>query len=213
MGFRFYKRIPLGGGAGVNISKSALSTSIRGKFGSLGTSGFSIRSGIPGLSFRSGWGGSSKSKGLETLILFLLSALFVYIIYNLIVFIFLIIYNFALFIIDFVKYVSRIFRIKLLERKLQTHILENSENLSRGFVAFSTEKVPELFKDTPFYLQEIIAKNGQFVGTGDDICLLTFLGTSEVLRSNNDGIITWYKVPGQQLVDGEYYASIELVQP
>ncbi len=212
MGFRFYKRIPLGGGAGVNISKSALSTSFRGKYGSLGTSGFSIRSGIPGLSFRSSWGGGSKSKGLETLIIFLLSALFVYIIYNLVVFVFLIIYNFTLFIIDTIKYISRIIKIKLLESKLQTHISKNSEQLSRGFVAFSTEKVPEIFKDTPFYLQEIIAKNGQFVVAGDEICMLNFLGTSEVLRSNNNGIITWYKVPGQQLVDGEYYASIEMVQ-
>lgn len=211
MGFRFYKRIPLGGGAGVNISKSSLSTSFRGKFGSLGTSGFSIRSGIPGLTFRSSWGRSSKSKGLETLIIILLSALFVYIIYNLIVFILLIFYNVVLFFIDLSKYISRAIKIKLLERKLQTHISGNSENPSRGFVAFSTEKFPELFKDTPFYLQEIIANNGQYVGTGDEICLLSFLDTSEVLRSNNNGIITWYKLPGQQLVDGEYYASIQLV--
>ena len=99
MGFRFYRRIPLGGGAGVNISKSGISTSFRGKFGSLGSSGFSIRTEIPGLSFRSGWGSSSKRGGLETLIIFLLSALFVYLIYNLIVFISLIVYNFISFII------------------------------------------------------------------------------------------------------------------
>jgi hypothetical protein len=162
MGSRFYRRIPLGGGAGVNISKSGISTSFRGKFGSLGSSGFSIRSGIPGLSFRSGWGSSSKRGGLD---------------------------------------------------KLQTHISENSDSSEREFIVFSTEKVPELFKDTPFYLQEIIAKNGQLVGIGDDICSLAFLDTSEMLQSNYNGIITWYKLPGQQLVDGAYYASIEYIHP
>lgn len=58
-----------------------------------------------------------------------------------------------------------------------------------------------------------MVKNGQFVSVGDDICLLAFLDTSEVLQSKNNGIITWYKLPGQQLMHGEYYASIEFVLP
>jgi hypothetical protein len=213
MEFRFYKRIPLGGGAGVNISKSGLSTSFRGKFGSLGTSGFSIRSGIPGLSFRTSWGRASKSHGLETLLILLLFALFVYVIYNLIVLVILIIYNLILLIVDFAKYIYRIIRIKSLDRRLQIHISEKSDNFSRKFMAFSLEMFPELYKNSPFYLQEIIAKNGQIVVVGDDICLLTFSGTSQVLKSNSYGKIIWYKVAGQQLADGEYYASIELVKP
>lgn len=56
MGFRFYRRINLGSGLGLNLSKSGIGTSVRGKHGSIGSSGFSIRTGIPGLSYRQGWG-------------------------------------------------------------------------------------------------------------------------------------------------------------
>lgn len=56
MGFRFQRRINLGQGFGLNLSKSGIGASTRGKYGSVGTSGFSIRSGIPGLTFRQGWG-------------------------------------------------------------------------------------------------------------------------------------------------------------
>ncbi len=45
MGFRFYRRISLGSSLGLNLSKSGIGTSVRGKHGSIGTSGFSIRTG------------------------------------------------------------------------------------------------------------------------------------------------------------------------
>jgi hypothetical protein len=53
MGFRFQRRIKLGGGAGLNLSKSGVSTSVRSKYGSVGTKGFSVRTGVPGLTYRS----------------------------------------------------------------------------------------------------------------------------------------------------------------
>lgn len=56
MGFRFYRRINLGNGFGLNLSKSGIGTSVRSKHGSIGSSGFSIRTGIAGLSYRQGWG-------------------------------------------------------------------------------------------------------------------------------------------------------------
>lgn len=56
MGFRFHRRLNLGGGAGLNVSKSGVSASVRGRHGSIGTSGFSLRTGIPGLSYRQSWG-------------------------------------------------------------------------------------------------------------------------------------------------------------
>ena len=61
MGFRFYKRI--GGRAGFNIGKSRISASVRGPFGSFGTSGFSIRTGVPGLTYRKYWGSGGSSRG------------------------------------------------------------------------------------------------------------------------------------------------------
>ena len=65
MGFRFQRRINLGGGWGVNASGSGGSVSYRSRHGSVGTKGFSLRTGIPGLSFRQGWG---KNAGAAALI-------------------------------------------------------------------------------------------------------------------------------------------------
>ena len=65
MGFRFQRRINLGGGWGVNASGSGGSVSYRSRHGSIGSKGFSLRTGIPGLSFRQGWG---KNAGAAALI-------------------------------------------------------------------------------------------------------------------------------------------------
>src|SRR5690349_17512770 len=56
MGFRFQRRVNLSGGWGLNLGKSGGSLSYRGRDGSIGTRGFSLRTGIPGLSFRQNWG-------------------------------------------------------------------------------------------------------------------------------------------------------------
>lgn len=50
--FRFSKRIPLFGGLGLNLGKKGISMSLRTPFGSIGTKGASIRTGLPGLSYR-----------------------------------------------------------------------------------------------------------------------------------------------------------------
>ena len=61
MVFRYQKRIKLGKGFGLNISKSGVSSSYRTKKGTIGSKGFSIRTGIPGLTFRKTFSKSSKS--------------------------------------------------------------------------------------------------------------------------------------------------------
>ncbi len=68
MGFRFQKRINLGKGFGFNISKSGISPSLRTKSGSISSKGFSVRTGIPGVSYRK----SYKSSGcLLTFLLYI----------------------------------------------------------------------------------------------------------------------------------------------
>jgi len=52
MGFRFQKRIKLGKGFGLNISKSSITPSYRNKIGSASSKGYSFKTGIPGLTFR-----------------------------------------------------------------------------------------------------------------------------------------------------------------
>lgn len=52
MGFRLFKRVNLAGGLGLNVSKSGASLSVRTPLGTIGSKGVSIRTGIPGLTFR-----------------------------------------------------------------------------------------------------------------------------------------------------------------
>lgn len=53
MSFRFQKRIKLGGGLGLNISKSGISPSFRTKMGTFNKNGYSTKTGIPGLRYQS----------------------------------------------------------------------------------------------------------------------------------------------------------------
>lgn len=80
MGFRYQKRVNLGDGAGLNISKSGISPSVRSQFGTFGTRGFSIRTGIPGLTWR---GGTGKNTAAIWLLFMMVTGL-VLVIYNLI---------------------------------------------------------------------------------------------------------------------------------
>ena len=74
MGFRIQKRIKLGKGLGINISKSGFRPSYRTKRGSLNSKGFSVRTGIPGLTYRKSFSKSFKSGCLRfALILIILS--------------------------------------------------------------------------------------------------------------------------------------------
>ncbi|WP_413614488.1 DUF4236 domain-containing protein [Flavobacterium sp. N502540] len=52
MGFRFQKRIKLGGGLGLNLSKSGISPSLRTKMGTFSKSGYSVKTGISGLRYQ-----------------------------------------------------------------------------------------------------------------------------------------------------------------
>lgn len=79
MGFRFQRRIRLGkGGLGLNLSRSGFSLSQRTSWGSIGPRGISIRTGVPGLSFRigkrSGGGLVAAIIGLTSLCLYLFAA-------------------------------------------------------------------------------------------------------------------------------------------
>ncbi|KLT69720.1 DUF4236 domain-containing protein [Flavobacterium sp. FlaQc-52] len=52
MGFRFQKRIKLGGGLGINLSQSGISPSLRTKMGTFSKNSYSVKTGIPGLRYQ-----------------------------------------------------------------------------------------------------------------------------------------------------------------
>ena len=73
MGFRFQRRLNYGAGLGLNLSKSGASPSFRSRAGAISMKGFSIRTGIPGLSLRKSWGRGPEGAivGLIAMILIL----------------------------------------------------------------------------------------------------------------------------------------------
>ena len=74
MGFRFQRRINLGKGAGLNLSKSGVSTSVRTRYGTIGSKGFSVRTGVSGLTYRSRYRKGSDA-GLIVLLMLAVVAL------------------------------------------------------------------------------------------------------------------------------------------
>ncbi|WP_353780113.1 DUF4236 domain-containing protein [Winogradskyella sp. 3972H.M.0a.05] len=79
MSFRFQKRIKFGKNFGINISKSGITPSYRSKRGSLSSKGYSIRTGIPGLTYRKSFSKGRKG-GCMLVLLFILSVTIVFII-------------------------------------------------------------------------------------------------------------------------------------
>ena len=73
MGFRFQKRIKLGGGLGLNVSKSGISPSLRTKMGTFSKNGCSVKTGIPGVRYQNS----------GCLVLFVFAGLLSYLIYTL----------------------------------------------------------------------------------------------------------------------------------
>ena len=74
MGFRYRKRIKLGKGVGLNISKSGITPSIRTKRGTISSRGYTIKTGVKGVSYRKTF---TKSKPMGCLgILFLIVSVF-----------------------------------------------------------------------------------------------------------------------------------------
>src|SRR5690606_34532534 len=72
----------LGGGFGLNASKSGLSASARSRAGSIGTRGFSIRSGIPGLSYRQSWGKNGTGMAIIAAVVGMVVYAVVYVVVN-----------------------------------------------------------------------------------------------------------------------------------
>ncbi|PXX26313.1 DUF4236 domain-containing protein [Arenibacter sp. ARW7G5Y1] len=75
MAFRFNKRVNLIKGLGINISKSGITPSLRTGRGSLSSKGYSVRTGIPGLTYRKTFS-KTKNSGCLLNILLLLSVVF-----------------------------------------------------------------------------------------------------------------------------------------
>lgn len=73
MGFRFQKRIKLTKNLGVNLSKSGITPSYRTQKGSISTKGYSVRTSIPGITYRKSFLNSSKGGCMILIFVFIIS--------------------------------------------------------------------------------------------------------------------------------------------
>ncbi|SDE46755.1 DUF4236 domain-containing protein [Cellulophaga baltica] len=69
MAFRFNKRVKLSKGLGINISKSGITPSVRTKRGSVSSKGYSIRTGIPGLTYLKTFSKAKNSGCMVTMLI------------------------------------------------------------------------------------------------------------------------------------------------
>jgi hypothetical protein len=82
MGFSYRKRINVGKGLGVTLTSAGMSASYRTQMGSVGSKGYSIRTGIPGLTFRSSW--ARGKYGLLVLLIIAIVTVIYVVVYNVI---------------------------------------------------------------------------------------------------------------------------------
>lgn len=79
MGFRFQKRIKLGGGLGLNVSKSGISPSLKTRKGTVSSKGFSVRTGISGVNYQNNF---SNSKNSGCMLLFAITGIITFLLYT-----------------------------------------------------------------------------------------------------------------------------------
>lgn len=120
MALRYQRRIGGSKGFGLNVSNSGISPSYRTKYSTIGSGGFSIRTGIPGLSLRSSYG-RGKGKGDTAFIFAVLVALGFVLYYSVVI-----AYNlvrFTIWILTFVIAKSINLYTEWKQRKQQTNII------------------------------------------------------------------------------------------
>lgn len=189
MSINFYKRIKVKDGFGANISKSGISTSYRGRYGSFGTRGFSLKTGIPGLTFRQSWSGKDTT---SKILIFLLVGLLFGIIYIAC----LLIYNFFAILFDLMKSIARIARIRHLEKKLKKHEEQFKNEGDYFFVKFNQDILPLSLRGEKVYLKQIL-KNEEFVQKDTLVGELIIGDKIMKVYTPKPGILKWYKLVGQ----------------
>ncbi|MFN3530151.1 MAG: DUF4236 domain-containing protein [Bacteroidia bacterium] len=172
MSIRYQRRINMGKGLGLNLSKSGVSTSYRGKWGSIGSSGFSIRTGIPGLSYRK-YSGKGKNDGLVLLTILLFIGIFVLVA--------LLLYNLFLLLQWLLAKAWLSFTQWLEKREQQAH--KHDDEVIHLCIN------PELLAAPDAYcrLRDWLALDNQQVVIGQPLAIIDLNGKEMVLRSDYTG--------------------------
>lgn len=201
MGIRLQRRINLGGGAGINVSKSGFSPSLQTKYGTIGAKGFSIRTGIPGLYYRDVFKSSKKGNGGIVILIFLAIGLFVFaaiVLWNILRMLW-----WAME--EFTHFLMRLYQKRQI-RKEAGHSM-NSDKVF--FTRFLRNDFPEEMKQFKAILEDVLVEDGSFVEKNTDLAVVTVEWRSAVFTSDESGVITFFKNPGQRIKNGDYLYKIE----
>jgi hypothetical protein len=205
MGLRYQKRINLGNGFGLNVSKSGISSSFKTKYGTIGTKGFSIRTGIPGLTIRKYYKGTNKK---NSNVLFYAIILVI----GVLIIAFIVIWNIFRFSFWVGKTIYLAFKRQSQKRKLKKAIMlqkENPDNIK--LLQFSLEEIPVELKDKKAMIENIFVKSHSIVDENSDLASIQVDEYNVILSADMKGKVTFYKRVGEQLYFNEPIGVIEKV--
>jgi hypothetical protein len=201
MGLQFYKRLKINDNIGVNLSKTGVSASLRSRFGSIGPKGFSVKTGIPGLSLRSSFK-NANGKGLANFIIFIL-------ILGLIVLILTIIWNLLLVLYWIVVEILHAVERANYKARVKKIIDRNRESENFTFFRFSEISLPTELQNGQAVISKILVENETIVDFDTDIAVIQLNEKSATVSAPKSGKITFCKYPGEKLKLGEYVFLIE----
>jgi hypothetical protein len=205
MGFRFHKRVSLGGGLGLNISKSGVSPSYRTRYGSISSKGFSFRTGIAGLTYRSGFGGRSRKGNAGDAILLLFVAFWLVIISLLIIL--KLIELFFWLLTELIKFIQRV----QYRRQIKKEIEKFKDSDIVTVLNFQTDSLPEEMREMKVIFQGALVDNGSIVEKDQEVA--TFVVGDKIGRmlANKEGKIKFAKLPGDRMRIGDCVCMIETI--
>ncbi len=203
MGFRFHKRVSLGGGLGLNISKSGVSPSYRTRYGSISSKGFSFRTGIAGLTYRSGFGGRSRKGNAGDAILLLFVAFWLVIISLLTILKLIELFFWAL--TELIKFIQRV----QYRRQIKKEIEKFKDSTIVTVLNFEADSLPEEMRSMKVKFQGALVENGSIVEKDQEVA--TFVVGDKIGRmlANKAGKIKFAKLPGDRMRVGDCVCLIE----
>lgn len=202
MGLRYHKRVNIGNGYGLNLSQCGISSSYRSKYGSVWPRGFSIRTGIPGLTFRSSFGKSKKGDGaiISIIVLLLIGAAILTA---------LLVWNIALFLKWSTEEIHKLLVRKQKEYKIKKEIELNKNSNKIKYFAFTQDYFTIENQITESSIEALLTENGTEIKKGDELAIIGIGQNQATLTSDENGKITFYKTPGEKLKVREYIYKLE----
>ncbi len=201
MSVRIQRRISLGSGLGLNVSKSGLSLSQRTPFGSIGTTGYSVRTGIPGVFFRKYRGRRRNDNTFWIIMLVLLAAGLFYLL-------FLAAKVFILYSLHFIAWIYKSLRQAYKNRMLKKQLRDFGEDDAMDFVKFDTDLLPDSMKYKKLVFGKPFVKSGQFVSPELPLVTINSEDDCVVLYAERPGIVTFFKYQGVKVNNGDYLYKI-----